>query len=143
MTSWGRHAFLARYGFGPAKEWVLVHGGKRYDSKAIVGAAHGFQHPSSSGPSSRGTSLAACTPRSRSSGRSASRLGHSKPAGQRQTQFAFTREDCELFAQVPEKVPFKDDFVPPEDKAKFKSIWSRLKASGSVASPNAADSGWP
>jgi MoxR-like ATPase len=41
----GREAFLARYGFGPARDIVLVHNGKQYDSKPIVAAAHGHQHP--------------------------------------------------------------------------------------------------
>lgn len=38
----GRDAFLERYGFGRARRYVLLHGGRSYDSKAIVGAAHGF-----------------------------------------------------------------------------------------------------
>ena len=38
----GRNAFLAKYGFGQSRSYFLVSDGKRYDSKAIVGAAHGF-----------------------------------------------------------------------------------------------------
>lgn len=38
----GRPGFLSKYGFGQAREYLLVHDGKAYDSKAIVGAAHGF-----------------------------------------------------------------------------------------------------
>jgi hypothetical protein len=38
----GRDAFLVRHGFGPARSYMLEHDGKRYDSKAIVGAAHGL-----------------------------------------------------------------------------------------------------
>lgn len=38
----GRHAFLERYGFGPAKTYFLTVDGQHYDSKAIVGAAHGM-----------------------------------------------------------------------------------------------------
>jgi 5-methylcytosine-specific restriction enzyme A len=30
------------YGVHPAREYLLVHGGGAYDSKAIVGVAHGF-----------------------------------------------------------------------------------------------------
>jgi hypothetical protein len=41
----GRDGFLRKYGFGPARSYFLVVDGKRYDSKAIVGAAHGFQFP--------------------------------------------------------------------------------------------------
>ncbi|CAL9516304.1 hypothetical protein SUDANB108_03770 [Streptomyces sp. enrichment culture] len=36
----GREAFLARYGFGKALSYVLVHEGREYDSKAIAGVAH-------------------------------------------------------------------------------------------------------
>jgi len=41
----GRDAFLAKYGFGAAREYFLVIDGERFDSKAIVGAAHGFEFP--------------------------------------------------------------------------------------------------
>jgi putative restriction endonuclease len=37
----GRDGFLSQYGFHPARSFYLVHDGKYYDSKAIVGAAHG------------------------------------------------------------------------------------------------------
>ncbi|MFG3259427.1 hypothetical protein [Streptomyces sp. NPDC048172] len=36
----GRQAFLAKYGFKPARDYLLLHDGRRYDSKAIVGVAH-------------------------------------------------------------------------------------------------------
>ena len=38
-------AFLARYGFHPARIYFLVHDGREYDSKAVVGAAHGYDQP--------------------------------------------------------------------------------------------------
>jgi hypothetical protein len=41
----GRDAFLEKYGFGPAREYFLEFDGELYDSKAIVGAAHGYQYP--------------------------------------------------------------------------------------------------
>ena len=41
----GRDAFLDKYGFGRARRYFLVHGGRRYDSKAIVGVAYGLQFP--------------------------------------------------------------------------------------------------
>jgi hypothetical protein len=41
----GQVAFLKRYGFGRAREFFLAFGGREYDSKAIVGAAHGYQFP--------------------------------------------------------------------------------------------------
>ncbi len=37
----GRTAFLAKYGFGRAREYMLRDSqGNLYDSKAVVGAAH-------------------------------------------------------------------------------------------------------
>lgn len=41
----GRDAFLARYGFRPAREYYLHIESRLYDSKAIMGAAHGYQCP--------------------------------------------------------------------------------------------------
>ena len=38
----GREQFLAKYGFGPSRRYWIVHNGQKYDSKAIIGAAHGF-----------------------------------------------------------------------------------------------------
>jgi 5-methylcytosine-specific restriction protein A len=38
----GREEFLSRYGFGPARRYLLVYRGAEYDSKAIAGAAHGY-----------------------------------------------------------------------------------------------------
>lgn len=43
FESLGRDGFLTKYKFGRARNYFLVHHGKHYDSKAIVGAAHGFQ----------------------------------------------------------------------------------------------------
>ena len=43
----GADEFLARYGFGRSRGYVLVHNGRHYDSKAIAGVAYGFQHPES------------------------------------------------------------------------------------------------
>jgi energy-coupling factor transporter ATP-binding protein EcfA2 len=41
----GRDEFLAKYGFGKSRRYLLVEDGRRYDAKAIAGAAHGYQHP--------------------------------------------------------------------------------------------------
>lgn len=39
----GRLPFLEKYHFGLAREYFLIYNGKKYDSKAIVGAAHGYE----------------------------------------------------------------------------------------------------
>lgn len=41
----GREAFLAKYGFGAARAYWLVHNGESYDSKAILGVAHKYAKP--------------------------------------------------------------------------------------------------
>jgi 5-methylcytosine-specific restriction enzyme A len=38
----GRDAFLKKYRFGKARDYLLQQGGRSYDSKAIAGAAHGY-----------------------------------------------------------------------------------------------------
>jgi 5-methylcytosine-specific restriction protein A len=38
----GRKAFLKKFNFGPAREYLLKKDGQSYDSKAILGAAHGY-----------------------------------------------------------------------------------------------------
>ncbi len=42
----GSERFLAKYGYGPAKKYHLIHDDARYPSKAILGVAHGYEHPS-------------------------------------------------------------------------------------------------
>ncbi len=41
----GRGSFLEKYHFGKARKYFLHFEGEIYDSKAIMGAAHGFQFP--------------------------------------------------------------------------------------------------
>jgi 5-methylcytosine-specific restriction protein A len=53
----GRDAFLETHGFGRSRQYVLVHEGRDYDSKAILGVAHGFvpgREPLSAGEFSGG-----------------------------------------------------------------------------------------
>ncbi|HJX79001.1 HNH endonuclease [Glutamicibacter sp.] len=40
----GRIHFLKKYGYGEAKEYVVIESGMQYDSKAIYGVAHYYQH---------------------------------------------------------------------------------------------------
>lgn len=41
----GRESFLEKYGFHKARSYFVIHAGRAYDSKAIAGAAHGYQYP--------------------------------------------------------------------------------------------------
>jgi len=47
----GRESFLEKYGYEKARSYFLVHSGCLYDSKAIVGAAHGHQYGLALAPS--------------------------------------------------------------------------------------------
>lgn len=38
----GRDHFLRKYGFNPSRKYMIEHQGRRYDSKAIAGAAFGY-----------------------------------------------------------------------------------------------------
>jgi hypothetical protein len=42
----GRDRFLSTHGFHRARDYLLIVNGHEYDSKAIVGVAHGYQFPS-------------------------------------------------------------------------------------------------
>lgn len=41
----GRDQFLSKYGFGRSRNYFVFANGRWYDSKAIIGAAHGYEHP--------------------------------------------------------------------------------------------------
>ena len=41
----GEEAFLYEYGFGPPGDCDVVIDGRRYPAEALLGAAHGHQHP--------------------------------------------------------------------------------------------------
>lgn len=41
----GRDRFLRQHGFREARNYVILHGGKEYDAKAIVGVAQGLANP--------------------------------------------------------------------------------------------------
>jgi 5-methylcytosine-specific restriction enzyme B len=40
-----RDAVLDRHGFQRARDWLVVHNGREYDSKALYGIAYGIQYP--------------------------------------------------------------------------------------------------
>lgn len=130
----GRKAFLATYGFKPARDWVLVHGGRPYDSKAIAGVAYGLQHPQrgilkSSDFTGGVTTVVA---KLRTLGFDVRRRGQFNRAHP-----SFTRRDAALFARYPQKVPFKDDRVLAADKEHFKDIRLRLKQAAAAVAAEA------
>jgi predicted restriction endonuclease len=78
----GREAFLSKYGFGPARQYVVVYEGREYDSKALVGSAHGF---------ATGTPL-----------RAKDFSGGVRTVGARLTDLGFDFRDLELMPELPE-----------------------------------------
>ena len=40
----GRYVFLKKYGYRKAVSYLLVHNGREYDTKAIIGVAFGYQY---------------------------------------------------------------------------------------------------
>jgi hypothetical protein len=45
FDSIGRDSFLKKYGFLKSKIYVIEYNNKQYDSKAIIGVAHGYEFP--------------------------------------------------------------------------------------------------
>lgn len=62
----GEDLFLDKYGFCRATKYHLVADGRRYASKAVAAAAHGYQHgthcDTTSCAGGRTTSLRSCVP---------------------------------------------------------------------------------
>lgn len=79
----GRDRFLAVYGFGKSRRYMLVDNDKHYDAKAIVGAAHGYQHPDK-GPLKQSdftSGLHTVVPKLESLGFEVEEVAGDKPAG--------------------------------------------------------------
>ena len=117
----GRDAFLAKYGFKRATKFVAIHDGKEYDSKALLAAAHGFQHPDQGPLPNRFSGGDHTTNRLQALGFTIGSPAVGSPTVQ------FRHEDCEIFERYPKPVHWDEDNIPSEDQALFKSIWGRLK----------------
>jgi len=119
----GQEAFLQKYGYGRSREYLLEYDGKSYDSKAIVGAAYGIQHPTE-GPLKHNDfsgGLARIEPVLQRLG---FRLSKLEPM-ETQQSIKFEFEDFSLFSRYPTSRPFGD--VPEPDKVLFQTIRQRLK----------------
>jgi hypothetical protein len=117
----GRDAFLAKYGFGRSRTFVVADNGRKYDSKSLLAAAHGFEHPDE-GPL-RGSDFSGGE-------QTASRLralGFTITSPAVSPGIQFRSADCAVFERYPQRVHWDDKNVKPADQALFKDIWSRLK----------------
>jgi MoxR-like ATPase len=118
----GREAFLTKYGFGKATKFVVVDGGREYDSKALLAAAHGFEHPDEGPLSAHAFSGGdQTTSRLRSLGFTITAPSVSP------SPVRFGLEDCKLFERYAIPVHWNDQNVSAPDRALFKSIRDRLK----------------
>jgi hypothetical protein len=127
-----REAFLAKYGFGKATKFVVVDGGREYDSKALLAAAHGFEHPSEGPLSAHDFSGGEQTiSRLRALGFSIAAPSVSP------SPVRFGLEDCKLFERYAIPVHWNDENVSAPDQALFKSIRDRLKELAAWLADNA------
>ena len=119
----GRDAFLTKYGFGRSRKFVVADDGREYDSKALLAAAHGFQHPAE-GPLHSGDFSGGEQTNSRLRA-----LGFTiAPPSVTPSGVQFRREDCAVFERYPQRVHWDSENVGPRDQALIKDIWSRLKS---------------
>jgi AAA domain (dynein-related subfamily) len=116
----GQKAFLAKYEFKPSLDYVLVQDGNRYDSKAIVAAAHGFQHsdlgPLRSGDFNGGEPTVA---KLESLGFKVEQLTPFV------NEIAFTADDCAVFARYDQRVPWAQ--VTEADQEAMRDSRRRLR----------------
>lgn len=127
----GRDAFLAKYGFGKATKFVVVDGGREYDSKALLAAAHGFEHPDEGPLPNNFSGGDQTTSRLRALGFTVAAPSVSA------SPVRFGLEDCQLFERYAIPVHWNDQNVSAPDQALFKSIRDRLKELAAWLAANA------
>lgn len=128
----GREAFLQKYGFGKSSKYFVAWNGGKYDSKAVLGAAHAKQFPEA----------AALKYDNFGGGEETVRvlegLGFSveeeRGDGLDQKATAFLRDDFDLFARYEGGRPFGE--LSTADKEHYRSIRERLKALALLAARN-------
>jgi hypothetical protein len=122
----GRDAFLRKYGFGPSRTYFVRRDGKLYDSKAIVGAAHGYQYPQkgqlraddfSGGENTVGAQLEA--------------LGFSVEVRGLDEAPLVTSHDIELIRQSRSRDRYTD--FSDEERAAYKRVHEVLRRLGDIA----------
>ncbi|MER8491704.1 DUF3578 domain-containing protein [Mesorhizobium australicum] len=122
----GRDDFLTKYGFGPSRSYFVQRSGKLYDSKAIVGAAHGYQHPA----------VGPLRPEDFSGGDGTVRpllekLGFAAGEGKSEEHYGITAVDLALFAQSRSRNRYSD--FSDDEKAAYRRVHNALGHLGQVA----------
>jgi MrcB-like, N-terminal domain len=126
----GSEAFLAKYGYAPARKYRLVHNGRKYDSKAIAGAAFGFQFPDRGALRSDEFSGGEATVRPilESFGFKVDSIGDD---GQQTLTPKITYEDIDLIRRSRGKDRYND--LSAEERAAYQRVHDALTLLGGVA----------
>jgi hypothetical protein len=122
----GREKFLQKYGFGPSRMYFLLHDGKYYDSKAIVGAAYGYQFPQNGPLHSDDFSGGDSTVRAL-----LERLGFSVEERGPDEAGMFTNHDIELIRQSRSRDRYTD--FSDEEREAHKRVHETLRRLGEMA----------
>ena len=122
----GRDNFLRKYGFGPSRAYFVRRDGKYYDSKAIVGAAHGYQYPQKGQLRAEDFSGGENTVRARLEA-----LGFSVEVRGSDEPPTITSHDIELIRQSRSRDRYTD--FSDEERAAYKRVHEALRRLGEIA----------
>jgi hypothetical protein len=122
----GRDVFLRKYGFGRSRAYFLHRDGKDYDSKAIVGAAHGYQHPQEGPLHSEDFSGGENTVRAL-----LERLGFSVEMSGPDRHPTLTAHDIELIRQSRSRDRYTN--LSAEERSAHKQVHEALRQLGEIA----------
>ncbi len=119
----GRSAFLDKYGFREARDYFVVLNGRRYDSKAVAGAACGYQFPAVGPLRAKDFSGGALTVARRleSLGFQVSSPGANPGASQRVSS-TFAQAECEARARAESSGAFDPSCIEDARKKTLVSI---------------------
>ncbi|WP_062435108.1 AAA family ATPase [Herbidospora daliensis] len=128
----GRDKFIKKHGFGRSRKFVVKHDGKEYDSKPLLAAAYGYQHPDREPLGNRFSGGQQTTAILRNLG---FEIGSPRAMP---VDVSFFEEDTRIFERYSQPVRWNNDAVPQDDQKYFKGIWERLKILSSWLQENAA-----
>lgn len=139
----GSDAFLKKYGFRPAREYMLEHEGRLYDSKAIVGAAYGVQYPDRGPLKSEAFSGGQYTVEPTLQRLGFSIVRHSDKEDATAPDVPLSREHFDLFQKYKQAKDhaFSRGIVTAEDKGLYFELYNALQraAARAIADPSYAD----
>jgi hypothetical protein len=122
----GRDAFLARYGYGPARSYFVLHDGKQYDSKALAGVAIGKQFPASGALAASDFSGGEATVKAK-----LEELGFEVTGPLSSDSATITSGDVQLLRESRSKARYAD--ITPEEREAYKRIDAALRGLSRIA----------